>query len=60
MMIWPSCDESPPLQILHVDDHPMNRRLVRDILTACGHQTIQTCLGAEVLEQAALRSTTSC
>jgi len=40
------------LNILHVDDHPINRRLVRDILSFQGHRVTEACSGAEALAQA--------
>jgi CheY-like chemotaxis protein len=39
------------LQILHVDDDPMNRRVVADILFAFGHQAFGAESGLVALEQ---------
>jgi CheY-like chemotaxis protein len=39
------------LQVLHVDDDPLNLRVVRDILSAFGHVGHQASTGAEALEQ---------
>lgn len=43
--------DSPGLCILHVDDHPMNRRLVAEVLRALGHRSFEAACGAEALEQ---------
>ena len=40
-----------PLKVLHVDDDPMNLRVVQEILGAFGHQAVMACSGAEALER---------
>jgi CheY-like chemotaxis protein len=40
-----------PLKVLHVDDDPLNQRVVNDILTAFGFSACQASSGAEALEQ---------
>ena len=40
-----------PLKVLHVDDDPMNLRVVQEILGAFGHQTVTACSGPEALER---------
>lgn len=42
------------LRVLHVDDDPMNLRVVQEILGAFGHRTIAACSGAEALERLAV------
>jgi hypothetical protein len=42
-----------PLVILHVDDDPMNLRVVEEILGAFGHSSIKTTSGAEALQHLA-------
>ena len=44
-----------PLVILHVDDDPMNLRVVEEILTAFHHTSVKTTSGAEALELLAQR-----
>ncbi|WP_411287481.1 response regulator [Phenylobacterium sp.] len=39
-----------PLSVLHVDDDPMNLRVVQEILTAFGHAAVMASSGAEALE----------
>jgi CheY-like chemotaxis protein len=39
-----------PLCVLHVDDDPMNLRVVEEILTAFGHRAVKANSGAEALE----------
>lgn len=39
-----------PLRVLHVDDDPMNLRVVQEILTAFGHIAIMASSGREALE----------
>lgn len=39
------------LRVLHVDDDPMNLRVVQEILTAFGHTAVMACSGREALEQ---------
>ena len=38
------------LVVLHVDDDPMNLRVVEEILGAFGHRSVKTASGAEALE----------
>lgn len=38
------------LRVLHVDDDPMNLRVVQEILTAFGHTAVMAASGAEALE----------
>ena len=40
-----------PLKVLHVDDDPMNLRVVQEILGAFGHQAVMACSGSEALER---------
>lgn len=40
-----------PLCVLHVDDDPMNLRVVEEILTAFGHHMVKANSGQEALEQ---------
>lgn len=44
---YPKFDRS--LVILHVDDDPMNLRVVEEILGAFGHKAVKTTSGAEAL-----------
>jgi len=44
---------SRPLKVLHVDDDPMNLRVVQEILGAFGHQAVMACSGQEALERLA-------
>jgi CheY-like chemotaxis protein len=37
------------LKVLHVDDDPMNLRVVEEILTAFGHTSVKTSCGQEAL-----------
>jgi len=39
------------LSVLHVDDDPVNLRVVEEILTAFGHRPVKALGGAEALEQ---------
>jgi CheY-like chemotaxis protein len=41
--------ESPRLHVLHVDDDPMNLRVVHDILLAFGHVPYQAGSGEEAM-----------
>ena len=50
---YPTFDS--PLVILHVDDDPMNLRVVEEILTAFHHTAIKASSGAEALEIVATR-----
>lgn len=40
-----------PLRVLHVDDDPMNLRVVQEILTAFGHTGVMASSGQEALDQ---------
>lgn len=42
-----------PLDVLHVDDDPMNLRVVDEILKAFGHNAVAAGSGVEALEQLA-------
>lgn len=42
-----------PLTVLHVDDDPMNLRVVEEILTAFGHTAVKATSGAEALDHLA-------
>jgi CheY-like chemotaxis protein len=44
-------DSGRPLKVLHVDDDPMNLRVVQEILTAFGHTAVGACSGAEALRR---------
>ena len=46
-------DGDRPLKVLHVDDDPMNLRVVQEILGAFGHQAVMACSGQEALERLA-------
>ena len=39
------------LVVLHVDDDPMNLRVVEEILTAFGHTSVRACSGGEALRR---------
>lgn len=41
------------LKVLHVDDDPMNLRVVQEILNAFGHQAVMACSGDEALQRLA-------
>ncbi len=43
-------DSTRPLVVLHVDDDPTNRIVVREILRAFGHETVSAVSGREGLE----------
>ena len=45
--------EGRPLKVLHVDDDPMNLRVVQEILGAFGHHAVMACSGGEALERLA-------
>ncbi|ODT88506.1 MAG: hypothetical protein ABS78_07810 [Phenylobacterium sp. SCN 70-31] len=49
-------DVGRPLKVLHVDDDPMNLRVVQEILGAFGHQAVMACSGAEALERLSVES----
>ena len=38
-----------PLKVLHVDDDPMNLRVVQEILGAFGHEAVMACCGRDAL-----------
>ena len=40
-----------PMKVLHVDDDPMNLRVVQEILGAFGHTAVLAVSGAEALER---------
>jgi CheY-like chemotaxis protein len=44
------------LKVLHVDDDPMNLRVVEEILTAFGHTSVKTSSGVEALAALARRT----
>jgi CheY-like chemotaxis protein len=46
-------DVGRPLVVLHVDDDPMNLRVVDEILTAFGHTSVRACSGADALARLA-------
>jgi CheY-like chemotaxis protein len=39
------------LRVLHVDDDPMNLRVVQEILAAFGHEAVMACSGTDALER---------
>jgi CheY-like chemotaxis protein len=41
------------LKVLHVDDDPMNLRVVQEILGAFGHQAVMACSGGDALDRLA-------
>lgn len=41
------------LKVLHVDDDPMNLRVVQEILGAFGHDAVMACSGQEALDRLA-------
>ena len=45
-----------PLCVLHVDDDPMNLRVVQEILGAFGHQTVIACCGRDALDRLAVEA----
>ncbi|MBX3486170.1 response regulator [Phenylobacterium sp.] len=45
-----------PLKVLHVDDDPMNLRVVQEILGAFGHQGVIACSGHDALERLAVEA----
>lgn len=49
-------DFSRPLKVLHVDDDPMNLRVVQEILGAFGHDAVMACSGQEALERLAVEA----
>ena len=42
------------LKVLHVDDDPMNLRVVQEILGAFGHQAVMACCGRDALDRLAV------
>jgi CheY-like chemotaxis protein len=46
-------DAGRPLKVLHVDDDPMNLRVVQEILTAFGHEGVSCCSGPDALKRLA-------
>ena len=55
-MSQPSGDGGRPLKVLHVDDDPMNLRVVQEILGAFGHQAVMACSGKEALDRLAMEA----
>lgn len=49
-------DFGRPLKVLHVDDDPMNLRVVQEILGAFGHDAVMACSGREALERLAVEA----
>lgn len=49
-------DGGRPLKVLHVDDDPMNLRVVQEILAAFGHQGVIACSGEDALERLAVET----
>ena len=49
-------DVGRPLRVLHVDDDPMNLRVVQEILGAFGHQAVMACSGADAIERLAVEA----
>jgi CheY-like chemotaxis protein len=49
-------DGGRPLKVLHVDDDPMNLRVVQEILGEFGHQAVMACCGKEALERLAVEA----
>lgn len=45
-----------PLKVLHVDDDPMNLRVVQEILGAFGHQAVMACSGQDALDRLAVEA----
>ena len=45
-----------PLKVLHVDDDPMNLRVVQEILGAFGHQAVMACSGKEALQRLSIEA----
>ena len=55
MSLRPGLD-GRPLKVLHVDDDPMNLRVVQEILGAFGHQAVMACSGREALDRLAVET----
>ena len=49
-------DGGRPLKVLHVDDDPMNLRVVQEILGAFGHQGVIACSGQDALDRLAVEA----
>lgn len=49
-------DQGRPLKVLHVDDDPMNLRVVQEILGAFGHHAVASCSGEDALERLAVEA----
>ena len=49
-------DRGRPLKVLHVDDDPMNLRVVQEILGAFGHQGVIACSGQDALDRLAVEA----
>ena len=52
-MSEPTRDGGRSLKVLHVDDDPMNLRVVQEILGAFGHEGVIACSGTDALHQLA-------
>ena len=51
----PSVLQPKGYQILHVDDDPLNLRVVADVMSCFGHQTFGACGGAMALQELGAR-----
>jgi CheY-like chemotaxis protein len=49
-------DAGRSLKVLHVDDDPMNLRVVQEILGAFGHHAVMACSGQEALDRLAIEA----
>ena len=49
-------DGGRSLKVLHVDDDPMNLRVVQEILGAFGHQGVISCSGEDALQRLAVEA----
>ena len=49
-------DGGRPLKVLHVDDDPMNLRVVQEILCAFGHTGVIACSGQDALDRLAVET----
>ena len=55
MSLRPGLD-GRPLKVLHVDDDPMNLRVVQEILGAFGHVAVMACCGRDALDRLAVEA----
>ncbi len=55
MSLSPGLD-GRPLKVLHVDDDPMNLRVVQEILGAFGHDAVMACSGRDALDRLAVEA----